>query len=616
MENIKAQLRQFQTIKASKAFHMNAKRRLLQKISVQNNTYWLLRLLNNIFKPKVFNDFRHLAKIRLLAKINQAEGNTYYLPHKSIFWLYEVLFSYRKIGALTLSFLLFFFALSIPYTEAETRNEIIMNTGMVYTKSLGGSWNLLKGKKEIRIGDQIKTSKNSTAEIYFANNSVVRISENTRLNISHLDRNSSTNLKEKIETVLQLQEGRLWTNVLPKNAQQNFSIETKNSRVSTSYGVFDIEENTNTTIRTLQHAVNVESRTNTQALILSAGYETKLSDISQGIYPLSSQDDSWSIENQKKDAIFATIALDKEKENIKKAAGVLPTNPLYDVKQAVDALHQTPLTTTIKTFASSKALMNLGNTELALKQFTRASNQLSQLWTDIHAREQITRFIQKEKTFFVQVLPEDSLWNIKPYFEDLFIAYANNPELEEKKQLSNTLLSVQNISIKKDSSSKILIASLDDFHIKNSHIIEKSFNQSSKEELENLLSLENKNLQALQNIETFIDDQELKEKTSKIKQDLVHTIQKIVKTMAPEQKTIRLVNTNQAEWFAKQVKIMVDKVEIYNTPTSRQNTIFWILNNIEDNKEALTLLYALKEAMPQDVHLPISQKILKIRQGR
>jgi hypothetical protein len=616
MENTKAQLRQLQSTKASKAFHMNAKRRLLQKITVQNNEYWLLRLLNNIFKPKVLNNFRHLAKVRLLAKINQAEGNTYYLPHKSVFWLYKILFSYRKMGALTLSFVLFFFALSIPYTEAETRNEIIVNTGIVYTKSLGGTWNLLEGKREIRIGDQIKTSNNSSAEIYFANNSVVRISENTRLNISHLDRTSSTNLKEKIETVLQLQEGRLWTNVLPKNAQQNFSIETKNSRVSTSYGVFDIEEHANTTIRTLQHEVNVESRTSTQALVLSAGYETKLSNVSQGIYPLSSQNDSWNIENQKKDVIFATIALDKAKENIKKVAGVLPTNPLYDVKQVVDSFHQTAFTTTIKTFASSKALMNLGNTDLALKQFTRASHQLSQLWTDINSREQITRFIQKEKTFFVQVLPEDTLWSIKPYFEDLFIAYANNPELEEKNQLSNTLLSVQNISIKKDSSSKILIASLDDFRMKNSNIIEKSFDQKSKKELESLLSLENKNLQALQNIETFIDNEELKEKTLQIKQDLVHTIQKIVKTMAPEQKTIRLVNRNQAEWFAEQVKIMVDKVEIYNNITSRKNTIFWILNNIQDNKENLTLLYALKEAMPQDVHLPISQKILKIRQGK
>ena len=131
MGSIESQLRHLKNIKPEKAFKENAKRRLFQKIQLQQNEIWVLRLLRNIIKPKPRAEFQHMAKIRILAKINKNMGHIYYLPNSLFFFLRKVLFSYRKIGALTLSFLLFFFALSIPYTEAESRNEIIVNKGVV-----------------------------------------------------------------------------------------------------------------------------------------------------------------------------------------------------------------------------------------------------------------------------------------------------------------------------------------------------------------------------------------------------------------------------------------------------------------------------------------------------
>lgn len=615
MRSIELQLRHLKETKPKKAFTINAKRRLFQKIESQQSETWVLRLLKNIFKPKPLPEFQHMARLRLMAKVDQSVGNVYYLPHKLFFFLHKILFSYRKIGALTLSFLLFFFALSIPYTEAESRNEIIVNNGVVSIKSLGENWEILTGKTEIQIGDQIKTAEGASAEIYFANNSVVRLAENTHLNISHFSAYSNEQLTEKLETVLKLQEGRLWTHVLPKNVQQSFSIETKNSRISTAYGVFDVVESDNTTVRSIQHAVNVESRSSTQPVILSAGYETELSLGSKGVHPLSAQNDSWSLENQQKDAMFVTQALEKEKAEIKKLAGVLPTSPLYEVKQVVDAIHESSFTQAVKTFASSKVLSSMGNSELAAKQFQRASDEFAGLWTETKFQDDILAFIEGEKALFVQVLPGDSLFSIKPYFQELFVAYAPNPELEQRKQLAETVLSVQNLSVNSESSESVLVASLDEFSKRNSALIAQSLASEEKSELEALLSIENQHLQALQNIENNIEDNKAREKTAEIRQELVQTIQNIVNKIAPEQKNVRLANANQAEWFVEQISIMVQKVETYSTTNGRKNSIYWILNSIEDTEQNLALLYALKEAMPEDVHLPISQKILKIRQS-
>ncbi len=606
MDKLYKSLRQLSLLSPSKAFKENAKRRLFNKIQSQESL-WIIKLLKNILKPIPSYEFAKNTKKRLLIRAGESFSENIFSG------VFEKLFNYKKTLATGVAVLFLFFAIIVPNTEAEAKNRLITQKGITEIKSRGENWRLVKNGHEesIKAGDQIKTAENSSAEIYFADNSVVRLSQNTHLGISLFSENLGKNLAEKTETVLKLQEGRIWSTVLSRG-KNSLSVETKNSRVSTNFGTFDInEEDENTYVTTIQNAVSVEPRTG-EEILLSAGFQTILSEQNHETQALDNFKGEWEELNQKKDIAFKSEIVEKEKEEAKDLAGILPTNPLYTV---VEKIRLDGLEAVKRKFAASKVLTDLDDPEYAEKIFNEGVLELANLWTDSSKEEEkneILAHLNFEKEFFAHVLPGDDLFPLKERFQDLFIIYANNPEQAEIEQMAGKLTEIQSLVIEKENKG-FLVSSLQNFIEENERLILKNLEDADETKLEKLLSIQNNELQQLSLISQNIDDKDVLEETAKVKIALVSTIKNIVAKIAPQDIEQKSINQSQANWFADQINIMVNKVKKYETTTGQNNTVLVILKNIESKKENLPLLYALKNAMPEEVKFAISKKIMEIR---
>lgn len=608
MRRIETSLAELKNLKASSAFRENAKRRLYVKMSPGRELF-IIRLLKNIFKPIADIQFRQESRMRLESRIENYVAIPFY---KRLFFYKRPLVSF----VLTLCLL---FLMATPQTEAVDRNEIVVSKGTVEIKSLGGEWQKIEHSALLSPGDQVRTLSSSAAEMYISGNSVIRISENTRLGVSFLSEESKQLISELSPLVFKLQSGKMWANIASKSKNIPFFIETKDSRLSTDYGVFDLHAADNVFIRSIQNEVKVETRgSNKKPILIEAGYQSLFSQNldSTSITPIEfSNLSEWLKANQQKDKAFFEEVKIRKKEEVKKRAGILPTSPLYQVSQVVDSFSLKPLEKIEKDFAASKILYEEGQVQDALSLFEKSKDDLAKLWITQSQSEEILDFIDLEKDFFSQVNPSDPLFTFKKNFEDLFVFYASNPEAERFRMLSEKIKETKDLSLRDNVGEEVLVASLENFLSYQDQLLSES-NTEEKEDLKKLLTIQNKNLEELKLIEKNQDSKEIKKKTSLVKTKLINSIEQIVAKLAPEKKESHLVNTNEAEWFVAQINTIKEKVEIYETQRGRTNTVIWLLSQIENKKENLSFLFALKEALSPDVRFPVTKKILQIRQGK
>lgn len=608
MKDIEYHLRQLGFIEPSKAFQENARRRLMAKIS--HEPFWIVRVLKNIFKPAPGFSFKEEAWMRIVQYTKQPRISVW----DKLGMTLQKLFVPQFIAVVVIIAFTSVFVFSIPQTDATAKTELMVTNGVVEIKSLGGEWRTIQGKEDLKIGDQIRTNVNGKAEIQFPNYSVIRIASDTRINLPQF-------IEEKKESpvIIQLQEGKIWSSIISQ--KQDFFVETKHSRVSTDFGIFDVEANETTHVRAIQNAVQVEPRetTNTKSITISAGFGTEITDTSSQV-SLIALNDAWSKENQKKDESLREEILEKEQEETANIAGMLPDHPFYEMKELVQQTFKSDEFEKIQgQFAASKVLLGIGKEDLARDQLTAAKESLRVFWSKSEDQPQnqqlILSLLEKEKVFFMKILPGDSLFPFKKDFQELFIAYANNPEQEVLNQVSEKMMEVQNLVVQ-DGSSKNdrLMASLSEFKSQNDSIVADALESGEKKKLEKILAMQNQNLKLLQELSPNIETPEAQKETNQAKQDLVNTIQKIVNKIAPEQKTQPRTNSNHANWFASQIKILADKVNTYKTQKAQLNTVYWIVKEIDNKESNLSFLYALKNAVPEEVRFPISKKILEIRQ--
>ena len=603
---IESSLRQFKNLQPSAAFQEDAKRRLFARIEKQDSP-WVIRLLKNIFKPLPDAEFAANAMMRLLHKIEEQPLS---LAERLRAFIQNTLLQRQYLATALAGVFLFVFVIYAPSTQANAKTEIFVTAGDVQVKSLGENWRDIDAKAILKIGDQVKTLTDASADIYFSDYSVVRIAENTHVNVANFLQKNEDNSP----IILQLQEGRIWSSIISQ--KQDFYVETRHSRVSTSFGVFDVEANGSTMVRSIQHTVNVEPRSaDTDNILLSAGFETELSETGGLSTASLTKKDEWMTANQMKDENLRVKALQQGIEAERKLAGALPGTALYNVTQVVNSLGAIELKDIQRQFASAKVLFEIGSTELALQQFAQAQENLKVYWTESEQTDEVLSFLEKEKTFFSQILPGDSLFLLKERYNEMFVTFAANPAQEELNQVSEKLIEVQNLVVRPEIESDKLVVALNEFIMDNHVVSDATLVTGEEDKLKKLLSLQNENLKVLQELAPNIEDEEMQKKAAATRKELVNTIEKIVAKIAPEQNTGLSTNQNQADWFARQIQTLVEKVETYESPRGRTNTIHWILEDIDNSEVNLGLLYTLRDAMPEDVRLPISQKILKIRQS-
>jgi hypothetical protein len=580
------------------SFRKNAKRRIFERIERKEHSF-VIRLLKKIIKPNPDLDFIKLSRQNILQKINKPNYN--YFDNFGFFWKKIVSFSLVLV-------LVFTFFYPFRNIEAIAENQIIDFQGEVFKKSLGEEWKKINSLEKILLGDKLKTKANSSLEIQILDNSIIRMDEETELSFSFIILNNFKN-----SPLINLKKGKIWSNILPQKDKTPFFVDTKFSRINTKYGVFDVEIDKKTRIRALQNNINIKSYLNKKNydLLLEAGYETFIDKNKEVFLPLENlEKDKWVSFNQEKDKKFFEEKQKEEELELRENLGTLPNNAFYPVVNVLNKISLDDFEKIKKDLSYVKVLF-LEDQEKALDLFKKTVKELKELKKEEKYKKTVKEFLEEEKLFWLKIFPNDKIFPLEEHFKKMFISLSENQEKEVLRQKQESLKELKNVSLQVNPEKEILVSSLETF-IKNKKEEKIDLNKEKKD-LRKDLEIQNKELKIITDIEKKEIDKDLKEKTVKIKQDLINSIQAIVQKIEPKTKIGLPKNKKQTEWITDQVKIMVNKINNFDTKRSKENTLYWILNDIENKKENISFLYILKESLPTEMKLTVSKKILDIK---
>ncbi|PCI24893.1 hypothetical protein COB57_03935 [Candidatus Peregrinibacteria bacterium] len=609
MKHLSKIFRDAKKIAPTSAFSQNSKRRIFQRIE-QQESFWVIRLLENILKPVPDLQFIQQARMRFFEKTQQRD-----LWSVMASWFHTV----RRPMSFITAFCFIIVVVTVPRTSARSENYLQVVEGKVEVSfAYSHQWEPVAQSLSLHKGDKIRTFDNSVAEIYLSNQSVVRLAENTQLSISHL-------LHDKYLSefpVLVLQEGRVWTNI-QRTTLLPLTIETRHSRVSSDYGVFDIEAGAHTRVRAIKNEVLVEHRQDLSAkpFPLKAGFESNLRTSQKEVIVVKKLiSDNWAEKNIEKDEVYRQKIIQEDAEATEVLASVLPDSLLYPlVEKYNDFGQQDQFFHIQRTFAVAKVFLTQGKEEKSQKAFMQAETDLANYWTQSLDTEsdqkKILSYIDEEKSLFSHVVPGDDLYPLRSSFEELFVLYASSPQMEKEKQLEERRVEIASLSISEnEDASEILLESIETLMLKNKEIFIDA-DHMKKEDLHRLLDIQNQNLKALELAKNQISNKEVGKKIKESQREIVQSINNIVAQISPQKNVVKVKKVKQkdAEWFSSQIIVMVERVERYSSKNSRKNTIHWILSEIQNKPASLPFLLSLKESMPEDVRIDVLQKIMIIQ---
>ena len=218
---------------------------------------------------------------------------------------------------------IFIFPFQVPTTFAkETYLDEIK--GDVYVLRVG-SLIPAKAVSELQEGDVVLTKNNGTAVVHYFDDSVSRMSEDTKLEIKRLYSEPLNKVSTDVE--VHLKEGRLWSKVVNLVDDSSFKVETESVAATvTKKAVFDVQVKENDTkVTVFDNVVNVkrsDSSDNKPATVV-AGYEANVDSIDNissaiKVQPIVKNDAStiaWVDSNLNSDNAYEKqLAQQKEKE--------------------------------------------------------------------------------------------------------------------------------------------------------------------------------------------------------------------------------------------------------------------------------------------------------------
>lgn len=132
-------------------------------------------------------------------------------------------------------------------------------------------WTQANMRMSLYMGDSIKTGKKSSAEILLDDGSVVRMKENSLMEIKEM-----TEAGEEKKTSIGMKLGKIWTNITPQSPDSRFKIEGSSAVVGVRGTSLAISVDASQTMRVLVFDGSVEIATirkkleEVQSVILSA----------------------------------------------------------------------------------------------------------------------------------------------------------------------------------------------------------------------------------------------------------------------------------------------------------------------------------------------------------
>lgn len=589
MEKIEKLLADLETPKISKAFRENSKRRIVSY--AKNET------ANEIFIVKVLKEILNPLKVSLYLK-TKVRDRLMSLKRRKTFWevFWEVFQDWftRILASWTIASLFFVNIIWFNTTSADIESVIFSVEWEVYIQHLWEDWKKINSNEILEIWDKIKTWEDSVAEIYFYDNSVSRIAENTRIWIANL----TTNIFEIRPTVLKLENWRVWNQVFA--SEWSFKIETEKTSVNTEEWIFDIKsESEETEIQVISKPVEIKTQ-NWNKFDYSKVYA--------GVWVKSWKDwivkeelkkDDWTAENQEKDKEYRQEIVEKiEKNEIKNSKNF-------------ESTEENIFTETVKNIQELKIYFYNWNDEKISKYKEKISQNLKN--SDEIFVSEILNFLSEEREKLKIFLPWDNLYEYKIFISEISLEF------------DKSWKTIWDIKIERLNEAHELLNSEDEWKLLTvlenfSQIDWKSNEEKSKNEntLKEKLSSSNDELFLLQSLENSNVSKEIKEKIKTQKKILAEEINEIAWILTKDeklQKQISQTNNHIATQNSKRIANYLERINKFKSENWQKNTLHWILEEIPNTKENISLLYSLRSKLNWDLSFAVSQKIIKVRRS-
>lgn len=589
MEKIEKLLANLESPKINKAFRENSKRRLVSY--AKNET------ANELFIVKVLKEILSPLKVSLYLKTKVRDRLMNLKRRKNLWEIISEIFqdSFVKIlASWTIASLFFVNIIWFNTTSADIESQIFAVKWNVYIQHLWENWKEISSNEILEIWDKIKTWEKSAAEIYFYDNSVSRIAENTRIWIANL----TTNIFEIKPTVLKLEDWRVWNQVFPWKS--TFKVETWKTSVNTKEWVFDIKsQNKETEIQVISKPIEIKTQ-NWDKFDYSKVYAwIWVKSWKNWIVKEKLKKDEWTQSNQEKD-----------KKYRKKVVAKISKNEIANSKN-FKSEEKNIFTETVKYIQELKIYFYNWNEEKISQYKEKISENLKN--SDEIYKSEILNFLSKERQKLKIFLPWDDLYKYKLFISKISLELDKSGKtiwdikierLNEAHELLNS----------KDKSK--LLTVLENFsQIDNNSNEEKNNNEK---DLKEKLSSSNDELFLLQSLENSNTSKEIKDKIVAQKRILAKEINKIAWILTKDtkiKKQISQTNNHIATQNSKRIANYLARVNKFKSLNWQKNTLHWILEEIPNSKENIALLYSLRSKLDWELSFAVSQKIIKVRRS-
>lgn len=589
MEKIEKLLANLESPKINKAFRENSKRRLVSY--AKNET------ANELFIVKVLKEILSPLKVSLYLKTKVRDRLMNLKRIKTLWEIISEIFqdSFVKIlASWTIASLFFVNIIWFNTTSADIESQIFAIKWDVYIQHLWENWKEISSNEILEIWDKIKTWEKSAAEIYFYDNSVSRIAENTRIWIANL----TTNIFEIKPTVLKLEDWRVWNQVFPWKS--TFKVETWKTSVNTKEWVFDIKsQNKETEIQVISKPVEIKTQ-NWDKFDYSKVYAW--------IWVKSWKD--WIVKEKLKKDKWTQSNQEKDKKYRKEVVAKISKNEIENSKN-FKSEEKNIFTEAVKDIQELKIYFYNWNEEKISQYKEKISENLKN--SDEIYKSEILNFLSKERQKLKIFLPWDDLYEYKLFISKISLELDKSGKtiwdikierLNEAHELLNS----------KDKSK--LLTVLENFsQIGNNLNEEKNDNEKN---LKEKLSSSNDELFLLQSLENSNTSKEIKDKIVAQKRILAKEINKIAWILTKDtkiKKQISQTNNHIATQNSKRIANYLARVNKFKSLNWQKNTLHWILEEIPNSKENIALLYSLRSKLDWELSFAVSQKIIKVRRS-
>ncbi len=645
MRDLEDSLRRLSKIDPPKRFVKEAKNRLLSQIQFVENENWFkaaLRRMGIVIPPAPFVS---QARYRLIERIAAAK-------EPFVFWLINL----KRVTASVLVMAIavtatLFFVEGGQVVNASEESYLEVLAGQVTLKHADLlAWDDVNARTEIASGDLIRLKDGAEAVVHFFDDSELRLTGNSLALINQLAVSPTYPRQGIIE--VSLHEGNAWVQTLNvDDGHARFTLVTRDAVFGALNSTFTVQTSPNqpTVARVLRNDVEVgplqaDTReavyhsvlTTNQKATVFAGENSARPRLDVSNLEDADRTDVWVQNNLQKDHNHLVALRDRDLNIIRQAAGSLPGEMLYPVKQVRERLQlalsfgESDITKTQIDIANQRlneAIVLLQNGEQqkaseALMAYQNLAREIAK--TENQAPDAVTfKLVLPYKKSLVAALPGDvPVTMVKEALSQTEELLISDPIEKEKARLANSVGRLRDITAMVDAGDIAAAKeALTHYTLVDTSVLDEASKLTDevakKEVFDSVLALRNSELELINTVSSKLSNVAQGDEQFAAMLESAATAAK-----GEVEKTVAFIGPLMPELVADamprltpeevRLQLFMDKLAIYKTPQAQKNQLNKLLKQEGIGPHDVDFLLTLRGKLDGPAHDLLSSRILQL----